>query len=289
MTRLSQETILFLVFSLEKKYNPLQMREKPWQLQIFKKSLKKKEKLKLLEKNLTICSSQLALDLGCAQGILSYFLRQKEGFWVSTDEDFSNLETTQSLVRENLVQHRPRFLPFKSQSFDWVLSLDYLEHVEDDERCLEEIERVLKKKGRLILVTPHSGKLFLLHKLRAALGLKLELYGHKREGYSLKELERKLSKAHLQLVKHKSYSRFFSEFFELILNFLYIKIFPAKTSEKLRDGHIRPSTSFEFAAQKKHFQLYSLIYPLVWLFSRLDMLLFFQRGYSLIVWAQKTG
>lgn len=265
------------------------MREEPWQLQIFKKSLKKKEKLKLLEKILVIRASQLALDLGCAQGILSYFIRQKGGFWVSTDEDYANLKTTQSLVEENLVQHRSGFFSFKKQSFDWLLSLDYLEHVENDEQCLEEIERVLKKDGYLILVTPRSGNFFILHKLRAALGLKLEFYGHKREGYSLKEIEGKLSKAHLRLVKYKTYSRFFSEFFELILNFLYIKFFSARTQAKLRDGHIRPSTSAEFIAQKKSFKLYSFIYPLVWVFSRLDTLLFFQKGYSLIVLAQKTS
>ena len=65
------------------------MKDRPWQLQIFDKSLKKKEKLKYIDKHLAIAPSHVILDMGCAQGILSYFLRQKGGHWVSADLDFA--------------------------------------------------------------------------------------------------------------------------------------------------------------------------------------------------------
>jgi len=267
------------------------MRQKPWQLQVFKKSIKKKEKLRLLQKNLNIDPSMVILDLGCAQGILSYFLRQEGGFWVHTDQDFENLKTSQSLLDKNLLQISEGSLPFKSESFDLVVSLDYLEHLENDDHCLEEIHRILKRDGRLVLATPRTGKFLILHKLRSALGLSLEFYGHKREGYSLEELEKKLIKNHLQLQKHKTFSRFFSEFLELVLNFFYIKFLSRRIQDKgeLRDGHIRPSTSQEFATQKKTFKAYSFFYPIVWLISRLDKVLFFLRGYALVVWAQKIS
>lgn len=260
----------------------------PWQLQIVKKSLKKKEKLKLLEKHLITEPSFVALDLGCAQGILSYFLRQKPCLWVSTDLDFANLMTSQTVIEKNLIQLSEGILPFKSQSFDLVVSLDFLEHLENDDQCLEEIHRVLKKEGQLVIAVPHTGKFFILHKLRTALGLKLEFYGHKREGYSLKELQTKLNKTHIQLTKHITFSRFFSESLELILNFLYIKFLSPKTPEHLRDGFIKPSTSSEFNSRKKAFKAYSVIYPLVLLVSHLDKLLFFQKGYGLMIWAKKT-
>jgi len=265
------------------------MTQEPWQLQVFKKSIKKKEKLHILQKNLKIDPSLIILDLGCAQGTLSFFLRQKGGFWISTDQDFENLETTKSLLKENLVQIGESSLPFKSQSFDLVVSLDYLEHLENDDQCLEEINRILKKEGRLVLATPRTGKFLILHKLRSALGLKLEFYGHKREGYSLKELEEKLIKTNFQIQEHKNFSRFFSEFLELLLNFFYIKFlsYRIKRKGKLRDGHIRPSTSNEFKSQKKPLKIYSFVYPIVWLGSRLDKILFFQKGYCLMVWAKK--
>ena len=264
------------------------MTQEHWQLQIANKSLKKKEKLKLLDKHLCVDPSALILDLGCAQGILSYFLRRKGGFWISADQDLSNLITTQKLLKENLIQIEAGVLPFKSSSLDMVVSLDYLEHLEDDQLCLEEIHRVLKKDGLLIMATPRTGKLFLLNRLRPLLGMKLEFYGHLREGYNLKHLKSKLEKAHLFSVQHRRFSGFFTEFIELILNFLYIKIFSPPAPTDLRDGHIRPSTEDEFRSQKKAFKAYAWIYPVVWFFSRLDKLFFWQRGYGLMIWAQKT-
>jgi SAM-dependent methyltransferase len=263
------------------------MNGSPWQLQIVKRSLKKKEKLDLIERYVRVAPNDVLLDLGCAQGILSYFLRRKGGFWVSTDLDLANLKSSQALLGKNFVQVGENALPFKSRSFSQVVCLDYLEHVDNDDLTLHEISRVLKAGGKLVLITPHSGNFFILQKIRPAVGLKLEYYGHKREGYSLRELETKLGKAGLRLEGHKTYSRFFTEFFELILNAAYVNILSQRPQAKLRDGHIRPSTADEFTAQAGAFKLYRLVYPFLWLTSRLDTLLFFQRGYAVMVWAKK--
>lgn len=263
------------------------MSSQSWQLQVFKRSLKKREKRTLLENELVVDPYSINLDLGCAQGTLSYFLRKKGGLWLSADQDFLNLRSTQTLLRDNLVQLADGPFPFKNNSFDSVVSLDYLEHLEDDDFCLEEIHRVLKRQGELVLATPQTGKLFLLHKLRSLLGLKLEFYGHKREGYSLADLQAKLEKAGFVLQKHRNFSRFITEFLELILNFVYIKFFGEKAPINLRDGHIRPTTSEEFSTKKTTFRLYSMLYPIIWLISRLDRVLFFLKGYGIMVWAKR--
>jgi SAM-dependent methyltransferase len=263
------------------------MSEEPWQLRLVKRSLKKKDKLRLMKKTIPVTPDRTALDLGCAQGILGYFARNRGGLWVHADEDLANLRTAGEILQGDLVQLRGGALLFRGDSFDLVLCLDYLEHVDADDRTLVEISRVLKAGGELIMVTPHTGRFFLLHKLRSALGLRLEYFGHKREGYSFLELDTKLGRAGLRVKSKTTYSRFFSEFFELVLNFIYIKLLARGPSARLRDGHIRPASAEEFRAQEKTFALYSLIYPLVWLLSRLDGLLFFQKGYSLMIWAQK--
>lgn len=263
------------------------MKDLPWQLQIFNKSIKKKEKLKFINKHFEVEPSDVILDLGCAQGVLSYFLRQKGGHWISADIDFENLKTSQELLKTNLIQLEAGILPFSADSFDMVVSLDYLEHLEDDDLCVSEIHRVLKDDGKLVMATPHTGRIFLLHKLRPLLGLKLEFYGHKREGYSTKDLKGKLEAHRFRLEKSVTFSKFFSEFLELMINVLYRKLFVKKHTTSLRDGQIRPTTEAEFNARRKTFQFYGFIYPVVWLSSKLDKLLFFQRGYSLVVWAKK--
>lgn len=263
------------------------MTSEAWQMQVFKRSLKKREKGRLLEKELEINRDSLNLDLGCAQGTFSYFLREKGGIWLSADQDYLNLRSTQDLICDNLVQLSDGPLPFKDSVFDSVVSLDYLEHLDDDDLCLEELHRVLKDKGQLVLAVPRTGRLFWLHKLRSFLGLKLEFYGHKREGYRLVELQRKLEKAGFILQKQKNFSRFVTEFLELLLNFFYIKFFGWKTPVGLRDGHIRPTTSEEFSTKKATFRLYSAIYPVIWLISRLDRVLFFLKGYGLVIWAKR--
>jgi len=263
------------------------MDDKPWQLRIIDKSLKKKEKLRYLVAGMSLGPGAVALDLGCAQGMLSYYLRRRGGSWVSADQDLTNLKTTQGLVGTNLVQVGPVSLPFWGRAFDLVVLPDYLEHVADDDGLLAELRRVLKPGGGLIVVVPQTGKFHILHRLKATLGMKLEFYGHMREGYSLNDLSAKLGGAGFRPTAHKTYAKFFSEFFELVLNFFYIKFLAPDTTESLRDGHIRPTTAGEFSSRRGAFNLYSIVYPFVWLASQLDHLLFFLQGYSLIVWARK--
>lgn len=264
------------------------MNETPWQLELVKRSLKKKEKIAHLRRLVRPAARARCLDLGCAQGILSHFLRRGGGRWTHADQDLTNLRTTRGVAGASLVRVAPARLPFADGAFDLVAAPDYLEHVEDDDALIREIARVLKPGGRLVAFVPHAGRFFLLHKLRPALGMTLDFYGHKREGYSLSGLSAKLAAAGFRTAGHLTYSKFFSEFLELILNALYVRFLAPPAAEALRDGRIRPTTAGEFASSRKSFRLYGLVYPLVWVFSRLDMLLFFQRGYSLAVWADKT-
>lgn len=263
------------------------MDEDSWQLQLFRHSIKKKDKLHILNNEITINANDFVLDLGCAQGLLSYFLKKKGGFWVHADLDFPNLISAASLLKRSLVQTGPRELPFKPGSFDKIIILDFLEHVDDDSFCLQEIKSLLKSRGEIFLTVPHTGRFFILHRLRPLFGIKLEDYGHKREGYSLKTLNRMLEEAGFEIENHRLFSRFFSEFIELLINTFYIKFLAKKKSRRLRDGHIRPMNAEEFREKGKAFKLYSLLYPFVWLTSRLDKILIFNKGYSLYLKAHK--
>jgi|Deesub1362A_J573_1020465.scaffolds.fasta_scaffold02187_5 ubiquinone/menaquinone biosynthesis C-methylase UbiE len=54
------------------------------------------------------------------------------------------------------------YLPFKENSFDVVLLAEVLEHLENPIEILKEINRVLRKNGKLLLTTPSSFSLYRL-------------------------------------------------------------------------------------------------------------------------------
>ncbi|TKJ31236.1 hypothetical protein CEE39_07400 [bacterium (candidate division B38) B3_B38] len=260
-----------------------------WQLRIYRHSLKKKQKVKLLRSLIPPLDNKLCLDLGCAKGTISYFLRQMGGRWVSVDLDYTNLVAAKELVRENVVQIEPHRFPFRNGSFDVVVALDILEHVEDDEDCLREIKRTLKEKGEFYLSTPSVGWFHIVNLLKRKSGLTLEEYGHVREGYKLKVLIKRLEQEGFQVVFSSTYSRFFTEFIEYVLNLVYNVVFGRRKKEKLRDGRLTISSAQEYKHHQKKLRLYNLVYPILWLLSQGDRMLFFLQGYALLIHAQKSS
>lgn len=264
--------------------------ETPWQLRIFSKSLKKKEKLTLLQAWLGCQDGRRVLDLGCAKGTLSLLMRELGGSWVHADLDRANLLEALSLVDRGVVQLGPAPLPFPDRSFDTVVSLDFIEHIQDDQAVLEEVRRILKPGGTLLLSTPITGRLFLVNRLKRMLGLPPSVYGHVREGYRLTELCRRLEQVGFRVTRRTTYARLFTELVEMVINlgFVWMKRGGASSAEK-RDGAITPGSGDELKKYRKAFRLYSLIYPITWSISRLDRLIPFLSGYATLILADSPG
>jgi SAM-dependent methyltransferase len=66
-----------------------------------------------------------------------------------------------------------RFIPFADNSFDFVYTMGTIEHVEEYEIVVQEIQRVLKTGGRTIIGVPHKWDIF----LRPLLVKVLDLFG----------------------------------------------------------------------------------------------------------------
>ena len=93
------------------------------------------------------------LDWGCGFGQVSDLL-VREGLNVTSfdyapeqEEGVHPLERFPHLQAH--ISHDPRLLPFADRAFDAVLSCGVLEHVEDPDTSLEEIQRVLTPGGTL--------------------------------------------------------------------------------------------------------------------------------------------
>jgi SAM-dependent methyltransferase len=101
-----------------------------------------------------------ALDLGCSGNSFLYFFRNcySKSFF-----DIALLPLKQYKSRGKL--WHPfcgdiNYLPYRNHSFDFITALDVLEHLENDERAIEEISRILQGKGIAVITVPHRNKYY---------------------------------------------------------------------------------------------------------------------------------
>ena len=116
----------------------------------------------------------------------------------------------------------------------------------------------------------------MLRKLRFALGQTDEAHGHLRPGYSLDSLKQLIGKD-FEILRSASYSKLFSELIDTVIT-AALDLLKGKRGQK---GTV--VTGVDMKKMEKSFKLYALIYPLVALFVKLDLLLPFSRGSMLIV------
>ncbi len=264
------------------------IKKENWQKELFKYSFMKKEKVSLIKKHIKPLNKDfIVFDIGCAQGTVSYFLREAlGGRWSSFDVDYKNVKTALGILKKNVFLINDK-LPLKDESGDIVFSLDYIEHIEDDVSVIKEIKRVLKSGGMAVVSTPTSKKFMLINKLKKIFGMTPDIYGHKREGYDPKELNRMFEREGFETVYTTTYSKFFTELIEFTLNLIFVKFFKKKKFNELRDGSISPKSEKEFRGNKFYY-LYKIIYPVLRGLSFIDKLLFFKTGYAILSIYRKT-
>src|SRR5262249_5981402 len=130
------------------------------------------------------------LDLGTGTGSNLRMLRQ-EGYRNVIGIDLDPLAIRYCLTKgfSSLLQAEATRLPFAEGQFDVVLATDTVEHIEDDQKALHEIHRVLAPGGHVMICVPAFASLW---------GLQDDVAHHKRR-YRMADLAQKTRSSGLQI------------------------------------------------------------------------------------------
>ncbi|HDS29578.1 MAG TPA: class I SAM-dependent methyltransferase, partial [Firmicutes bacterium] len=108
---------------------------------------------------LNFIKGKKALDLGCGEGYGSKMLAGRAESAVGVDiDDKAIAHAVENYQADNLkfVASDVCDLPFDDNEFDAVVSFEVIEHIVNPKRMLEEIARILKPDGILLLSTPNG-------------------------------------------------------------------------------------------------------------------------------------
>jgi len=264
----------------------------PWQLQMYRKSLKKRQKVALLMRLMGGVQNERCLLISGHDnnGAMNYHFRAAGGVW-SWGQVYPQGIREMSEFLGDPVSHIDidRF-PFADGAFDVVIVIDVHEHFPQLGGLNREIARVLVPGGMAIITTPNGDTRLPVAALKRVIGMGPETYGHVVQGYRIRELEEMLRSVGMQPIASGGYSRFFTEFAELIINFAYVKVLAKKKEHPpVMEGTIAPTSRKELDAVRKEYRMYSLIYPFMYLFSLLDKLVPAHGGYAVAVAARKPA
>jgi SAM-dependent methyltransferase len=109
-----------------------------------------------------LAPGDVVLDVGCANGAHTVKAAARVKRIVGMDYDVAQLRVAVATGRSHRLDNLHLFawdlarpFPFASDTFDAVLFLDVIEHLEARESVLREIRRVLKPGGRLLVSGPN--------------------------------------------------------------------------------------------------------------------------------------
>jgi SAM-dependent methyltransferase len=163
------------------------------------------------------------LDVGCGTGI-NFSVLAKYGDTFSSDASEEALSFSKGRGIDGLVRSHVESLPFLASTFDLVTALDVLEHIDDDLKGLDELLRVTKDGGVLVITVPAYGFLWSEHD---------EALHHRRR-YAASELRNKLTNAGFAVERITYYITFL--FFPIL--FMRFAQSVAKKSIHAKTSHV---------------------------------------------------
>jgi len=267
----------------------MQTNNQPWQLRMFRQSIKKQQKLNALLELLGDSEGKkcLLITNGDNNGALNWYFREHGGEWTWADISGESNEQIAQLLGEQVHAFKEADFQLPDGEFDCVVSIDVLEHLEKDQPFLMELKRVLKSNGKAVVTVPNGDDNLLANRIKWKLGMTPEVYGHTRAGYTVAELSDSIHAAGLLPKESGGYSRFITEMIELVINFGYVRVLSKKRGGA-QPGHIAPVSSGDLKTHGMAYKIYMLIFPILWRMSLLDNLLPAKMNNAVIVTAVKS-
>lgn len=203
------------------------------------------------------------LDVGCGTGMNYEVLSQ---FGETFCSDLSEAAVTYSRARgvPLLIRSSAERLAFTAERFDVVTALDVLEHLDDDVAALQELKRVMKEGGLLVITVPAYGFLWSEHD---------EALHHRRR-YAAYELRNKLARAGFEVERITFY-----------ITLLFFPILAMRVLQNIFKRSIQPKTSHIILPK----WLNGLLIAILGLERRLLRLINFPFGVSLVCLARKPN
>ena len=238
------------------------------------------------------------LDIGCGDGVW-YLELKKRGMRVMgldvSGYDLNKLkERAKKLsLKPEVIKADAQNMPFESNAFDKAYSISTFEHIEDDKKVFEEVNRILKPKGVLVISVPMKETPLLTRiAVRMPKAIKKLLYNefvkkaeneeeylenfnkhysHYRN-YTMADIKKRVENYGFEIEK-KSYN---CRFFGSLIWSLYHTL-------KIFERHKSSETNYRFRSET----VFALVFPLFYLLFLIDRLLFWKKGRIIILRLRK--
>ena len=170
------------------------------------------------------------LDFGCGTGGMLDELKIIGVTYGCDTEDLA-IEFCKQRGLENIKKLQGNRLPYNDNSFDIIVTMDVLEHIENDKNTINELNRILKNEGFIFVTVPAFMSLWTTRDVRL----------HHFRRYTKKELQNKIREAGFK-IKKCSYMHLFY-FLPLLILYKIKFIFKKKenTSDIKTDFSVVPS------------------------------------------------
>ena len=264
---------------------------RPWALEVFDHSLKKRLKMDLILDLAGDLEGRRGLLVTCGDnpGALNWHLRAAGGEWTWAEMEDDRIVGMEELLGDEVHRADPERLPFPDSSFDLVVTIDVHEHLSSVDPLNREIRRVLRPDGVAVVTVPSGDPSLPLARLKRRIGMTPRVYGHTVQGYTVAELQDMLQRVDLAPEASGAYSRFFTEAIELALNLAYVRVLGRSPDGGApAEGEIAPSSEEKLEEVGLAWRLYRGVYPILRAISWLDRLIPGRGGYAVAVTARRA-